>query len=318
MRVVVTGGTGFVGAHLTRALAARGDEVTCLDVATGSPLLDGVEGVEVVQCDVGFWSDLMQALREARPEVVFHSAGILSANAEERPRAAYRANAVGTFNLLEAASALEIPRVVLTSTIATYGADAPKVVDETTQQRPETMYGVSKVFSELLGEYYARRLNVDFRAIRLPSVIGAARGPGGASAYSSLIVSEPALGRPYEVPVAESTRMPVVYVKDAVESLLRMAEVEPARLRRRTYLIAGFSPSAGEMAAAVRAVIPEADIRFAPDPRMVEIVDSWPDRIDATEAQRDWGWSERFGLAEAVADFVTELRSLDGRVRLAA
>jgi threonine 3-dehydrogenase len=305
MRVVVTGGAGFVGSHLARVLAERGDEVTCLDVTT--PASDGA--VRFERCDVGSWAELLEAVRTARPELLFHTAGILSAAAEERPQAAYRANAISTFNALEAASLLKVGRVALTSTIATYGPGIPSTVDEATQQRPTTMYGVSKVFAELLGEYYERRFGIDFRAVRLPSVIGAGRGPGGASAYSSLIVSEPAGGQPYEVPVSEETTMPIVYIKDAVEALIRLAEAAPERLRRRTYGIAGFSPTASELAAAVREAVPGAQIRFAPDPRLVEIVDSWPDRVDESEARRDWGWEERYDLAAAVRDFAEAVRA---------
>lgn len=308
MRVVVTGGTGFVGAHLARALAQRGDEVSCLDVVARSPLLDEVDGAEVLRCDVGSLAEVMRAFDRCRPEVVFHTAGILSAAAEERPQAAYRANAVGTFNVLEAVTLLGRPRVVFTSTIATYGSGVARTVDERTQQRPTTMYGVSKVFGELLGEYYALRFDVDFRAARLPSVIGAGRGPGGASAYSSLIISEPARGHAITVEVEEGSRIPILYVKDAVEALIRLSEVDESELSRRTYGVNGFSARADALAAAVRRFIPDADIAFAPDPALVEIVRSWPEELDGSEAGRDWGWKPSWGLDETVADFVEEVR----------
>lgn len=308
MRVVVTGGTGFVGAHLARTLAERGDEVTCLDVAPGTPLLDGVEGVQILRCDVGWWPELMRHVQEARPDIIFHSAGILSAFAEERPEAAYRVNAEGTLNVLEAAKILGGIRVVFTSTIATYGPGAGQIVDETTQQRPTTMYGVTKVFGELLGDYYTRRFGVDFRGIRLASVIGPGRGPGGASAYSSLIVSDPARGRAFKVPVTEETTMPLIYVKDAVEALIGIGRTEETTLSRRTYGVSGFSPTAGELAAAVRDAVEDADIAFAPDDQLVEIVHSWPQRLDASEADEDWGWRPDFDLGSAVTDFVAELR----------
>lgn len=307
MRVVVTGGTGFLGAHLARTLARRGDEVTCLDVAPHTPLLDGVDGVQIVRCDVGWWPELIAELQRARPQIIFHSAGILSAFAEERPEAAYRVNATGTLNVLEAAKILGDIRVVFTSTIATYGNGVGDTVDETTQQRPATMYGVTKVFGELLGDYYVRRFGVDFRGIRLASVIGPGRGPGGASAYSSLIVSNPARGRGFKVPVTEATTMPLIYVKDGVDALIRIAEVEGDSLGRRTYGVSGFSPTAGELAAAVRARVPAADISFAPEDDMVEIVHSWPQRLDAGEAAADWGWNAGFDLVAAVDDFVAEL-----------
>jgi threonine 3-dehydrogenase len=254
---------------------------------------------------------LLAAIEDIEPEIVFHTAGILSAAAEERPHAAYRVNVTGTLNVLEAAR-LRGGRVVLTSTIATYGPGVPDLVDESTQQRPSTMYGVSKVFGELLGEYYLHRFGVDFRAIRLPSVIGAGRGPGGASAYSSLIVSEPARGRPFVVPLERRATIPLVYVKDAVSALIGVAEAGEDELRRRTYGIAGFSPSAGELAAAVSEAVPDADISFEPDPAMVAIVDSWPERMGGDEAGSDWGWKESYGLTEAVVDFVAEVRAHPG------
>lgn len=297
-----------MGAHLARALAARGDLVTCLDIAPPSALLADVDDVESRRCDIGWWPEVMHVMKDVRPDVVFHTAGILSAFAEERPHAAYRVNAVGTVNVLEAALVAGA-RVVFTSTIATYGPGVGDSVDETTQQRPTTMYGVSKVFSELLGEYYVRRFQLDFRGIRLPSVIGAGRGPGGASAYSSMIVSEPARGRPFKVPLEESATIPLVYVKDAVAALMDLAGAREEDLRRRTYGIGGFSPTAGELAAAVRAAVPDADIAFAPDPALTEIVDSWPARVDGSEAARDWGWEERFTLQETVRDFVDEVRA---------
>lgn len=307
MKVVVTGGTGFLGAHLARTVAARGDEVTCLDVAPHTPLLEGVDGVQIVRCDVGWWPELIAEVQRAGPEVIFHSAGILSAIAEERPEAAYRVNATGTLNVLEAAKILGDIRVVFTSTIATYGSGIGDTVDENTQQRPATMYGVTKVFGELLGDYYARRFGVDFRGIRLASVIGPGRGPGGASAYSSLIVSDPARGRGFKVPVTEATTMPLIYVKDAVDALIRIGEAEEATLRRRTYGVSGFSPTAAELAAAVRDAVADADISFAPEDHMVEIVHSWPQRVDAGEAAADWGWQPGFDLETAVGDFVQEL-----------
>ncbi len=308
MRVMVTGGTGFLGAHLARALAERGDTVTCLDVNPSSALLADV-AVDTVRADVASWAEVLHAVRDARPEVIFHGAGILSAFAEERPQAAYQVNASGTYHILEAASLLGIGRVVFTSTIATYGPGVPATVDEETPQRPTTMYGTTKAFSENLGAYFHRRLGVDFRGIRLPSVIGAGRGPGGASAYSSLAVSEPARGRPYTIPVSGQTRIPIVYVKDAVAALIALAEADGARLRRRTYGIAGFSPSADELASAVRDALPAADLAIRPDRALQAIVDGWPRAVDASEAESHWGWRERYDLPTAVADFIAELQA---------
>jgi threonine 3-dehydrogenase len=309
MRIVVTGGSGFVGAHLTRALVARGDEVTILDVVPASPLLDDVPDIARRRCDVSSWTELSHELKAAAPEVVFHTAGILSASAEERPHAAYEANSTGTWNVLQAASLLDIPRVVFTSTMATYGPGIPAVADQTTQQRPTTMYGVTKVFGELLGEYFGLHLGLDFRAVRLPALMGAGRGAGGASAYGSLIVSEAMRTGAYAVPVAPDTIMALAYIKDVVAGMLALSGAPLGDLHHRTYGLDGFAPTAGALADAVRRVLPEAAIDFDEDEQLSAIVDTWPERLDGSAAAADWGWSPRFDLDAAVADFVAELRA---------
>jgi threonine 3-dehydrogenase len=309
MRAVVTGGSGFLGSHLARTLASRGDAVTCIDVAPPPPARDEDATVRRVRCDVTSLPDLCEAVRDARPDVLFHTAGILSAQAEERPRAAYDVNANGIVNVLEAVGLLRVPRLVFTSTIATYGPGAGPTVDETTPQRPTTMYGVTKVLGELLGEHAWRRRGIDYRGIRLPALLGPGRGEGGASAYASLIVSEPARGRPYAVPVPESTTVPLMYVADAVAALIGVAEADTARLGRRTYGVAGFSTETGALAAAVRRAIPDASIRFDPVPAIASIVATWPERVDDSEATRDWGWAATHDAASAVDDFVGALRA---------
>lgn len=309
MRVAVTGGGGFVGAHLVRALAERGDEVTSLDVTDGSPLLAGLPGVRAVRCDVSVPGEVGQVLADAQPELIFHAAGILSASAEERPHAAFQANAIGTYNLLQVAGLLGIHRVVFTSTMATYGPGVARTVDETTPQRPSTMYGVTKVFGELLGEYFSDRTELDFRAIRLPAVMGPGRGHGGASAYGSLVVTEPARGRPYVVPVSRSAVMPLIYVKDAVNALISISQADVSPMRHRSYGVDGFSPTAGELADAVVSAVPSAEIDFEPDADTVAIIESWPERIDGSRAAADWGWAPRYDLVAAVEDCVAELAS---------
>jgi threonine 3-dehydrogenase len=306
MRVVVTGRAGFLGSHLASALAARGDVVTSLDIASGSPLIDA-DAVTMVRCDVGSWAETSQALRAAHPDVIYHTAGILSAHAEERPHAAYRANATGTYNILQCAGVLDIPRVVFTSTVATYGPGVGPTVDEMTPQRPTTMYGVTKAFGEILGEYFSGRFGLDFRALRLPAVIGAGRGPGGVSAYASLVVSETARGRRYTVPVEESTVMPLIYVKDAVAALMAVAAADGSRLRRHTYGIDGFSPTARELADAIARAIPEAHIPFQPQAETSAIVNTWPRYVDGSQAAADWDWAPAYDLDAAVEDFVAEL-----------
>ncbi len=296
---LVTGGSGFLGRALVRSLA--GIDVTVLDLAP-------TEGVRFIAGDLGSAPAVFEAVAASKPDIIYHCGAILSAFAEADVRGAVRANAEGTFNVLEAARVLGVPKVVFTSTIATYGPGVEDPVNDDSLQLPETIYGVTKVYCERLGEYYHRRYGLDFRGVRLPSVIGAGRGPSGASAWSSLIIDEPARGRPYAVPVSPETRMPVMYAADAVRALIEIGEARASDLSRRVYLVAGLSPSAGELASEVRRAVPDCEISFAPDPQVQSIVDTWPASVDDSLAASDWGWKTAYSLPELVDEFVEAAR----------
>ncbi len=310
MAKLITGGLGFIGINLARALLKKGEEVTLFDVVTKSPLIHDIKDrVKIVQGDLASWAEVLEVVKQHQIDGIYHTGALLSASAEERPIAAYQINAGGTFNVLEAAKLFNIERVIYLSTIATYGTGIPETVSEDTIQMPISMYGVTKVFSERLGEYYFRKFGVDFRGLRFPSVIGPGRGPGGASAYSTLIIQDPALGRPYQCFVDEAARIPLLYIKDAVDSLISLYEADGKKLKRRVYNIAGFSPSAKEVADEVKRYLPKATIEFKPIPEMVEVVHSWPKYMDESKANEEWGWKTKYFLKETVRDFIKEVQA---------
>jgi threonine 3-dehydrogenase len=310
MAKLITGGLGFIGVYLARALLEKGEEVVLFDIVSSSRLIKDIqEKVKIVQGDLASWAEVLEVVKQYKIDGIYHTGALLSASAEEKPITAYQVNAGGTFNILEAARLFNVERVVYLSTIATYGLGIPQTVNEDTIQMPISMYGVTKVFSERLGEYYHRKFGVDFRGLRFPSVIGPGRGPGGASAYSTLIIQEPALGRPYQCFVDEEARIPLLYIKDAVESLICLYEADNKRLKRRVYNIAGFSPSAKEVVEELKKHIPKAVIEFKPVPEMVEVVQSWPNFVDETRAHEEWGWKTRYLLKETVKDFIKEVQA---------
>lgn len=309
MPKLITGGLGFIGTYLAKALLKEGEEVILFDIVRTSPLVRDIQDkVRIVQGDLSSWAEVLEVVKRFKIKGIYHTGALLSASAEEKPITAYHVNAGGTFNVLEAARLFEVEKVIFLSTIATYGPGIPETVNEDTIQMPISMYGVTKVFCERLGEYYHRKFGVDFRGVRLPAVIGPGRGAGGASAYSTLMISEPALGRPYEIFVEEDVRMPLLYIHDAVDCLIRLYKAANARLKRRMYCIAGFSPTARDIYEAVKRILPEADLRFKPDPMMTEIVRSWPRFMDETRAGEEWGWRTKFHLEESVRDFIRELK----------
>jgi threonine 3-dehydrogenase len=174
-------------------------------------------------------------------------------------------------------------------------------------QEPRTIYGISKVFSELMGLYYWRRYGVDFRALRFPAVVGAGRGAGGASSYATLIIQRAASAQPYEIDVDEDARIPILYSKDAVNALLLVRKAEDPK--SRIYNIAGISPTALEIVSEVKKRIPDTLIRFAPKPDIVAIVDSWPATLDDGKAREELGWELSYPLDKLVIDFIDEVRT---------
>jgi threonine 3-dehydrogenase len=305
---MITGGTGFIGSHLTRQLVKRGEEVVLLDVAPNYKSIDDVkDNVNVVRGDLAVWADVLDAVKRYGVKEVFHLGAILSAAAEMSPMTTFGVNFLGTVNILEAARLFDVGGVIYSSSVASYGPGLPEPVVEDVRQEPRTIYGISKVFSELVGLYYWRRYGVDFRAVRLPSVVGPGRGAGGASAYSTLIVQKAALGQPYEIDVDENARIPILYCKDAVNALLLLRNARDPK--SRIYNIAGISPTALEIVSEVKKRIPGARIRFAPKNDIVAIVDSWPATLDDSKARDEFGWKLSYPLDKLVTDFIDEARA---------
>ena len=156
---------------------------------------------------------------------------MLSLPSEQNPWQAFDVNAVGTYNVLEAARIFSVRQVVLSSSIAVYSEDLPDdEVTETTCCHPATIYGTCKVFGELLGKYYARRFGLDFRAVRLPSVVGPFSKVSHMSSYNCWAIEEPLKGLPYAIPVEPESKVPAIYFKDAARALLLLAEAEKTSL----------------------------------------------------------------------------------------
>jgi len=177
-------------------------------------------------------------------------------------------------------------------------------------QHPLSMYATSKVCNERLGEYYHRRFGLDFRAVRFPAIIGPGRAAtAGWTAYTSVAIEASAKGQPFTIRADWETTTDVVYVKDAAHSMIDLASAKASRLTRRYYNLHGHLITASELVEAIKRVIPEAQLTFAPDPVIVEGTKTMPRQLDDSMARRDWGWRPRYSLDESIVDFVTTVRS---------
>ena len=313
MSVLITGGTGLVGVEVARLLLERGEErPVLLDLRPSTRYLDDVASrVELRSGDVGLYDHVLDAVKRVRPRVIYHLAAMLSVPCETDPPGAVRANALGTFHVLEAARLFDVPQVIFTSSIGTYGlglGEGP--LTNATVQRPLFLYGATKVFGEHLGLFYRRARGLDFRGVRYPSVVAPGVASPGVVQFLSWMIEAAAKGEPFTVPVRPETRVPILYLKDAARALVELAAAPRERIDTAVYLLGGPTPvpSAEELVARIRARIPGARIEFQPDPALQRLVDPVARSIVDDEARREWGWRPRYGVEELLDGFLEELR----------
>lgn len=313
MRVLITGGTGFIGSELARLLLSRGDTVILFDVAPNLARVADMDGdVVVVSGNLAYSSEVFNVVKNNQVERIFHLGSMLSVPSNANPWAAFQANVVGTMNILEAARLFEVPRVVFSSTVATYGIGTGSRVDDLTLQRPTTMYGSCKLYSECLGRFFRTRFGLDFRGVRFPSVVGPGARVKHVSQYYAWMIEYSALGKPFKCFVAEDTRGPAMYFKDAVHALDLVSQAAFERIKTVNYNCAGIAPTptAKELELAVKEAIPAASITYAPEDDIMEFYKTMHIEVfDDRAAREEWDWQPKYAdLTTVIADFVSELR----------
>jgi nucleoside-diphosphate-sugar epimerase len=301
MRIMITGGAGFIGKKLARALLARGTlmdrqgtiqtirTITLFDVveADGLPHDPRLETIAGDITDPAIVSELIGP----RTDGVFHLAAIVSANAEQDFDLGYRVNLDGTRHVLEACRALPEPiRLVFASSVAVYGGDVPEVLDDRTILTPQTSYGAQKAAGELLLNDYGRKGFVDGRALRLPTIVVRPGKPNkAASTFASSIIREPLAGEAAVCPVTRDAEMYILSPRRVIQALTHAFEL-PAEAFGMTRMLTlpGITVSIGEMVDALEEVAGERvarRIRWQPDPMIQKVVAGWPASFDAKRAR---------------------------------
>ncbi len=321
MRTLVTGGTGYIGAELVRALLERGDEVVTFG-PTSNPgrVKDIAADMTILRGNLAYQAEVFNAVRDHHIERIYHMGSMLSTPSQANPWASFQVNVVGTMNMLEAARLFEVPQFIFTSTIGTYAHGAGTVVDDMTLQRPATMYGSGKLYCECLGRFYRAKFDMDFRSIRFPSVIGPGTTQRTVAQYNSWIIEYAALGKPFECFVTPETKGPGMYFKDAVRSLLMVADAPRERIEMLNYNVGGLvpTPAAQEIIDEVHKHIPGAEYTFNPDPLIMDFYrTSKVEVFDDSCARAEWDWLPEYGtIADIVPDFINEVRTNPGRYGL--
>jgi threonine 3-dehydrogenase len=307
MRILITGAGGQIGGDLVELLRANGHTVIATDISVQT---DRVPADEWHHLDVADMSAVLALFRQTKPECVFHLAAVLSARGEEVPQLTYRVNELGTFHVLEACRETGVAQMIFTSSIAVFGPDTPDPTPDNATRNPSTMYGVNKASGELLGSYYHRRYGFDFRCVRFPGLISAAMPGGGTSDYTVHMYVDAVRIGAYESFCRADTVIPLMYMPDALRALVELSAAPGAKLSRRVYNIAAFSPRADEIAKSVVRRVPGAKLTFRADPKRQAILDSWPRNLDDANARRDWGWAPRFDLEQMSDDLIPRIRAL--------
>jgi nucleoside-diphosphate-sugar epimerase len=309
--VLVTGGSGLIGSTLIRMLVEQGEECFVFDRVITPERFSGIEDhVRFIRGELGNFSSVLDAVKQARPGAIFHLGAMLSIPANADPAAAFAANVQGVFHVLESARLLEVERVRFTSTTATYGLDMEgHSIGDRTLQRPTTMYGTTKVFGELLGRFYRTRYGTDFRAVRFPSVVGPGATVAHVSIYNSWAIEKAIRGEPYDIFVEPRIRCAVLYFKDAARSLLVLDSAPRSAVQAVCYTLAGIEPmpSAAELADAIRERFPGAALGFKPDQFSMdyhEKLQGMP--FDEQSARRELGWKAEYPLPRLIEDFARE------------
>ena len=303
MRVVITGGGGFIGRKLAMRLLERGslagpegaetriDELVLFDVAPPQPALKPDRRLKFVAGDIADPATLRELI-DPKTASVFHLAAVVSGQAEADTDIGMRVNLEGTRVLLEACRARRTkPRLVFASSLAVYGGDLPPAVSEATPLTPQTSYGNQKACCELLSNDYSRKGYIDGRSPRLPTIVVRPGRPNrAASTWASSIFREPLSGVDVVCPVREDAVMALLSPRRLIAALEQLHDLPGEALgMTRAIQLPGISASVAEMVAALRRAGGEAAvnrIRWEPDPVIEKIVAGWPRAIASARAER--------------------------------
>jgi threonine 3-dehydrogenase len=309
-RILVTGALGQIGSELTGSLRERYGvaNVVASDVREPASPNTGQTGPWCL-LDVTDRLALSRAVTDYKVDTIVHLAAILSATGEANPDMAWRVNIDGLYNVLEVARAHGLAQVMVPSSIAVFGAGTP--LEETPNEtvlKPTTMYGLTKVAGELLGNYYFDRFGLDVRGLRYPGIISAETLPGGGTTdYAVEIFYEAVKSGRYTCFVREDTRLPMMYMPDCLKATLDLMAAPLEGLNHHgDYNVGAMSFRADELAAEIRKHMPGFVCEHKPDSRQ-RIADSWPRSVSDGPARQEWNWRPSYDLSAMTRDMLKRI-----------
>lgn len=306
-KILVTGANGQIGRVLTEELRMKygTNAVLATDITKLPVTVEPFEFLDILNVQ-----RLKEIVHDHGINQIYHLAAILSANGEWNPLKTWNINLNGLLSILDLARETAIEKVFFPSTIAVFGTTTPRV--DTSQDvplLPGTVYGISKATGELWCNYYFKKYGVDVRSLRYPGIIGWQSLPaGGTTDYAVEIFHAALKEQKYECFLSENTRLPMMYMDDAIKATMDLMDAPSANISiRYSYNLAAMSFTPAEIAAEIKKHIPEFTISYRPDFRQ-DIASTWSETIDDSKARNDWNWSPNFDLASMTIDMLDHLR----------
>jgi len=311
--ILVIGSTGQIGSELTMKLRREcgGGKIVAGYIPGCEPTGKLLESGPSEQANVCNGQQIADIVDKYDIDTIYNLAALLSATAERMPLKAWDIQMNGLINVLEVAREKKVA-VFTPSSIGSFGPSTPHVkTPQDTIQRPTSMYGVTKVATELLSDYYFHKYGVDTRAVRFPGLISYTTLPGGGTTdYAVEIYYAAVKGEEFVCPIAPGTYMDMMYMPDALKAAVDLMQAKPRYLKHRNaFNVASMSFDPEEIAASIRRYIPGFRMRYEVDPVRQAIADSWPDSMDDSCARKEWGWAPSFDLDSMTQDMIKNLKA---------
>ncbi|SZD73771.1 Uncharacterized epimerase/dehydratase SAV0553 [Candidatus Ornithobacterium hominis] len=307
-KILITGALGQIGSELTFALVERYGENNVIATDIRQPLNDEYKHFE--QLDVLDAESFKKILKKHSIDTVYHLAAMLSGVAEKFPVCAWDLNTKTLLTVLNFAKDGLIKNIFWPSSIAVYGRGAEKEgTPQSAIKNPESMYGIAKLAGERFCEYYYKKFNINVRSIRYPGLISWKTQPGGGTTDYAVDIFYQALeNQKYDCFLNENTALPMLYMDDAIRGTIELMETPSENLSvHSSYNFSGLSFTPKELAEEIKKRIPAFEIEYLPDFRQ-SIADSWPNWIDDSVAQKDWGWKPEFDLPKMTDIMLQQLK----------
>lgn len=296
--ILILGASGQIGNELTEKLREvyGNNQVIASDIRTGNSMMMNAGPFEII--DATDKDTILKMIKKYHVTQVYLLAAMLSATAEQYPEKAWSLNMNSLLAVLDLAKEKHIKQVYWPSSIAVFGPTTPKEkTPQKTIMEPSTVYGISKLSGEFWCNYYHEKYGVDVRSLRYPGIISWKTKPGGGTTdYAVDIYFKAVESGHYNCFLSKETRLPMMYMNDAVEATIQLMQAKPSDIKIRTaYNLASMDFSPEEIASEIKKHIPGFTITYSPDFRQ-KIADSWPSSIDDTAAKKDWNWQPKYTL----------------------